>query len=106
MIRARIGPEGVEITGHAGFAPAGSDIVCAAVSMLALTLAEAVRQTPGSGAQAALRPGRCMIRLRPEGAACRDVQVLLRAFAAGMRLLQAQYPAHVRLDMQEKGEGR
>ena len=42
-------PEGGKLTmraeGHAGYAPAGQDIVCAAVSCLMQTLAYALRRT-------------------------------------------------------------
>lgn len=39
MIRARRAPGTLEICGHAETAPAGQDLVCAAVSILADTLA-------------------------------------------------------------------
>lgn len=42
MIKIVMMPHGVEITGHAGAAPVGHDIVCAAVSGLAYTLREAL----------------------------------------------------------------
>ena len=40
-VRVRCGPGGAELTaqGHAGYAPAGQDIVCAAVSSVLYTLA-------------------------------------------------------------------
>lgn len=42
MIQAKITPTGVELSGHAGYAPAGQDIVCAGVSTLVHTLALAL----------------------------------------------------------------
>lgn len=39
MIRAEKAPGRLRIRGHAGYAPPGQDIVCAAVSILAETLA-------------------------------------------------------------------
>lgn len=42
MIQAKITPSGVEVSGHAGYAPAGQDIVCAGVSTLVYTLALAL----------------------------------------------------------------
>ena len=43
-VRVRCGPGGAELTaqGHAGYAPAGQDIVCAAVSTLMQSLAYSV----------------------------------------------------------------
>ncbi|MCL2741937.1 MAG: ribosomal-processing cysteine protease Prp [Oscillospiraceae bacterium] len=41
-------PIGVEIRGHAGYAPKGGDIVCAAVSALGYTLVNALIRIVGS----------------------------------------------------------
>ena len=40
MIRATAEPGRLTLEGHAGYAPTGKDIVCAAVSALVLALAE------------------------------------------------------------------
>jgi len=40
---------GIEFRGHAGFAPAGKDIVCAAVSVLASELIFAAEQARAGG---------------------------------------------------------
>ena len=37
-------PKGIEITGHAGYAEYGQDIICSAVSVLALNMANSVDQ--------------------------------------------------------------
>ena len=46
MIEVQMGKFSLRVRGHAGFSRYGSDIVCAAASMLAFALAEAV-QTEG-----------------------------------------------------------
>ena len=46
MITVQMGKTSLQVCGHAGFSRYGSDIVCAAASMLAFALAEAV-QTEG-----------------------------------------------------------
>lgn len=43
MIEVQIGKTALYVRGHAGFSRHGSDIVCAAASMLAFALAEAVQ---------------------------------------------------------------
>lgn len=84
--------------GHAAFAPAGQDIVCAAASMLAYTAAERLRELADEGAVQALacrmEPGGLRIAFclpAPDG----RVTELFRTLAAGFRLLAARYPAHV-----------
>ena len=42
---------GFEVKGHSGYAEAGSDIVCAAVSILTTTCVNAMESVAGGGAQ-------------------------------------------------------
>lgn len=44
MIRAVFGRDRVTVTGHAGYAPKGQDIVCAAASALVFALIGSLRQ--------------------------------------------------------------
>ena len=73
--------------GHAGYAPIGQDIVCAAVSSLLCTLAlcDEVEAERGEGT------------LRLSAEAVETVCYLFRAIAAGLAEIAAQYPAHVSL---------
>ncbi|MGM9647120.1 MAG: ribosomal-processing cysteine protease Prp [Eubacteriales bacterium] len=76
-----------EITaaGHAGYAPIGQDIVCAAVSALlcTLSLCDEVEVEQGEGI------------LHLFGEATEQVCYLFRAIAAGIFEIAAQYPANV-----------
>lgn len=45
MIRVRAGERRITVSGHAGHAPAGQDIVCAAVSALMYALAGYLEET-------------------------------------------------------------
>lgn len=98
MITVRCAPGALTLTGHAGYAPHGSDIVCAAASMLAMALAQALEELPGSGVQTEAGAGRMQIRLAPERRARRDCAVLLAGALAGFRLLARQVPEHVRVE--------
>ena len=71
--------------GHAGYAPIGQDIVCAAVSSLLCTLAlcDEVDAEQSDGA------------MRLYGEASLTVCNLFRVFAAGLSQIAKQYPAHV-----------
>ncbi len=44
MIRVALAPESLEVSGHAGTAARGSDVVCAAVSTLAWALVYGLRE--------------------------------------------------------------
>ncbi len=55
MINVKVRKNSISIDGHAGMAPAGSDIVCAGVSALTLTLVKGLQEIASielTGAQA------------------------------------------------------
>ena len=56
MIRVRAGERRITVSGHAGYAPAGQDIVCAAVSALTYALAGYLEET-GQAARSDIRRG-------------------------------------------------
>ena len=90
---------GFKITGHAGFAPYGEDIVCAAVSMLAITVANSLEEQVGEvdvqsqddGMIACTLPG----ELSKERAL--KAQAILRTLEIGLEGFNAEYPKHIRL---------
>lgn len=82
MITVHAGLTGIDIKGHAGYAPAGQDIVCAAASILALTLADICE-----GAEIKREDGHMSIRGGDPAAVM---------FAArGYKLLSEAYPEFV-----------
>ena len=79
----------LHITGHAGYAPRGQDIVCAGISALAYGLLEYLRQS-GAEARFSLCPGALTI-------ACADSPESRCAFdlaLAGWRNIANTYPQH------------
>lgn len=82
MIRVRAWLTGIDIQGHACYAPAGEDIVCAAASVLAFTLLDICE-----GATVTAEDGHICI----EGG---DVSAI-RFARRGYELLAEQYPEHV-----------
>lgn len=90
MIRVRAGERRITVSGHAGYAPVGQDIVCAAVSALMYALAGYLEET-GQAARSDIRRGYADI----EGAeGCGAAFVLVRC---GMEQLAAAYPGCVEM---------
>lgn len=90
MIRVRAGERRITVSGHAGYAPAGQDIVCAAVSALTYALAGYLEET-GQAARSDIRRGYAAI----EGAeGCGAAFALVRC---GMEQLAAAYPGCVEM---------
>ncbi len=102
MIRARYRREAPELTiaGHAGYAPAGQDIVCAGVSALtgALLMTLKEREDAGDGGlEFRYDREEMTVRWRAE----RDEEAIRTAFDtvwAGIELLAEEYPDYVRAE--------
>ncbi len=86
---------GFECTGHAGFAQAGSDIVCAAVSILTTTCVNALETVAGLTPQVLAAPGKMTLAL-PDGSG-HDAQVILKTMRQGLKDLTDAYPDYVLL---------
>ncbi len=98
----RNGWSGFEASGHAGWAEAGQDIVCAAVSVLTITCVNALESVCG------IRPrvtggedGRlaCSLPADMSETQYHDAQILLGGLHQGLRDLAAEYPGHFTLQL-------
>ncbi len=87
---------GYTVEGHALWADEGSDIVCAAVSVLAYSCANALESVCGLHPEASARKGNMRVRL-PENAG-HDAQVVLGVLRQGLRDLREQYPDFIALN--------
>lgn len=82
----------IQIRGHAGYAPAGSDIVCAAVSALYETLKSLLKE------KAAVHEadGSARLILDPDQTGPEE-ECYLNFFLSGIQGIEKAYPQHVQL---------
>ena len=89
----------VTIDGHAGTGPEGHDLVCAAVSALALTLAGNVSymetQEAVYGVVTELKEGNAEIQCTPYRRYKDSVAQIYRAICVGFELLATKYPENI-----------
>lgn len=85
---------GFSCKGHAGYAEEGSDIVCAAVSVLSITCANALQSVAGAEPEITEKDGFLTASLR-EDQMNHDSQVILRTFEQGIRDMAASYPKYI-----------
>lgn len=88
----------VRIRGHAGSGEAGHDLVCAAVSILAYTLASFVLNVEKDGAAdstALLRSGEAEIACTPTKEKRGEVTRGMDALCEGFAILAEEFPANV-----------
>ena len=97
----------IRVEGHAGFARAGKDIVCAAASVTAYTCAGSVQELTGVGPCHIEQEGFLEIRL-PDG--CwedddqqRVIDTISEATFVGFRQIEWNYPKHLKVIEQQEG---
>ncbi len=90
------------VEGHTGFARHGSDIVCAAVSVLAQTAVLGLTRVLGLAVSVQTQDGLLTCRLpavlKPEDR--RGADLILETMLVGLRDISEQYPRHVALSDQ------
>lgn len=92
----------VKITGHAGFADAGMDIVCAAVSTQVISVENSIDRLLGVAVDAKINEnqGGYLELTFPDnlqGRLKEDVQLLLRHLYLSYQVLQKTYPKYIQL---------
>ncbi len=86
---------GFRIEGHAGFAEHGEDIVCAAVSAIALTAALGWRDVLHMPGDYLNEPGRLHVQLAAEPTA--ETEVVVQTMVAGLQAIEEQYPDYIQI---------
>lgn len=86
---------GFTVSGHAGYANSGKDIVCAAVSSAVQLTANGITEILHFPAEVAAE-GDC-VRLQTMGELPKGVQAMLDAFALHLKLLAEDYPKFIRI---------
>ena len=97
MIRACFTENRLTVSGHAGYAPKGQDIVCAAVTALVFALAGYLEKQDRA-AELIMRPGYVTV-------AATGYSPAFEVIRCGMQQLAADYPENVEVaGNQERGE--
>lgn len=85
----------IRVKGHAKWAAHGEDIVCAAVSVLALTLANTLEELADNRFDVRIESGDFSLVLKDE--ATERSHVAIRSFEIGMEGLAESYPNYVKI---------
>ena len=109
MINARIYRKnqkicGFEISGHAGYAAAGEDIVCSAVTVLCFNTMNAVEkftEVPFKVDIDEKRGGYLKVLFPLEGMEDHDTQLLLEALVLGLSVIELEYKKYLTLIYEE-----
>ena len=102
MIRATFDRDfsGFTLSGHAGYAEAGEDIVCAAVSAMTNFVVNGA-DAFGADAEVSAEGEEAQVSYRMRKP-CEEASKLISVFYEELRQLQKQYPAYVRVQKNSK----
>jgi uncharacterized protein YsxB (DUF464 family) len=81
----------IESKGHAGFADAGEDIVCAAISVLMINTMNSVEKFTEDGIVATCDEDRAILRLEFKDTPSHEADLLLKSFELGVNSIFEQY---------------
>ena len=100
MINIQCRGYSLRITGHAGYAPAGQDIVCAAVTILSYALGGMLLRAQSEGLLREppvvdMQPGDITVACAPKNE--RVVRAMWDTALLGMQMVAHEYPRNVRL---------
>ena len=87
---------GYDVSGHAGAGTEGNDLVCAAISFLATTCANALETVAAVKPQVRQAGGKLTVTI-PEKELTHEALVILDTFRQGAKDLADAYPKNVRL---------
>lgn len=94
MIEVRIRPERIEISGHAGYAEPGKDIVCAGVTALTQTLIQSIDDLTDDEIEYRISPGNVEVEYRNLS---EKSKTLVDSFFVGICLIAEEFPEYVKV---------
>ncbi len=100
---------GFRASGHSGYAEEGSDIVCAAVSVLGATCVNAMEKLLGVEARIRANEAGLLdfdLPEIPEADRAAGAQLLMGALEQGLRDVQECYPQYLKLQMKRRRKER
>lgn len=92
MIAVNVQRDGIVVSGHAGYAEPGKDIVCAGVTTLVQTLVKSLKDLTGDQIQYSIRPGMADIYFKNLSEAGK---LLVDSFFLGICSIEQDFPQYI-----------
>ena len=94
MIEVSVRKDGIVVSGHAGYAPAGSDIVCAGVTALTQELIRSMEGLTDDRIETDIGSGIASIQY---GDLSEKGKLLIDSFFIGICMIAKEFPDYVRI---------
>jgi uncharacterized protein len=88
--------------GHVGWAEAGADVVCAAVSVVLQSAWLGLKEHAKVAVKASRSPGRLELRWPADSREREDVRAIVATAALSLDCIAEQYPNHVRITREQE----
>lgn len=98
------GYSSIEISGHAGYDEYGKDIVCAAISALAQTMALGLEKVVGIKVKIKKKDGYFLLKV-PKGLSAEKADkanIVIETFILGIEDISESYPSNIQVDVIEE----
>lgn len=95
MIEVNVREGGITVSGHAGYAEAGKDIVCAGITALTQSLVKSINDLTGDQIEYQISLGRADIHYRNLSEAGK---LLVDSFFIGICQIADEFPEYVRIE--------
>lgn len=95
MITVSRNDSGITIKGHAGYAPHGQDVVCAAVSTLVQGFLLSVMELTHDEIKADMKPGEVIMQY---GDLSKEAILLVSSLFVGLKMVADEFPDNVRVE--------
>nr|WP_296267633.1 ribosomal-processing cysteine protease Prp [uncultured Merdimonas sp.] len=95
MIAVSVRKDRITVSGHAGFAEAGKDIVCAGVTALIQTMIKSISDLTEDKIEYEISPGRADIHY---GDLSEAGKLLVDSFFIGVCAIANEFPDHVQIE--------
>lgn len=95
LIEISVRKDKITVSGHAGYAAAGKDIVCAGVTALTQALIRSLEELTRDEIKYVVSPGKADIHYRNLSEAGK---LLVDSFFIGICLIADEFPDHVRIE--------
>ena len=95
MIAVSVRKDGITVSGHANYAEAGEDIVCAGVTALTQTLIRSLEGLTSDEIKYEISPGRAAIHYRNLS---EEGKLLVDSFFIGVCSIADEFPDYVRIE--------
>ena len=95
LIAVSVRKDGITVSGHANYAEAGKDIVCAGVTALAQGLIKSLEDLTGDEIKYEISPGRVDIHYRNLS---EEGELLVDSFFIGVCSIADEFPDYVRIE--------